>query len=96
MLSKSYIQLLAGYPREEAMQFIRSYESLDRGWYGAPIGWFDQAFNGEFAVAIRSALINDTKATLFAGCGVVKDSNSLKEYEETNIKFTPMLSALGG
>ncbi|RCW66922.1 isochorismate synthase [Saliterribacillus persicus] len=87
---------LAGYPREEAMQFIRSYESLDRGWYGAPIGWFDQDFNGEFAVAIRSALINDTKATLFAGCGVVKDSNSLKEYEETNIKFTPMLSALGG
>lgn len=87
---------LGGTPKEASLQFIREYERLDRGWYGAPIGWLDSNQNGEFAVAIRSALIKDTEASLFAGCGVVKDSNPDEEYEETNIKFLPMLSVLGG
>ncbi|UOQ85348.1 isochorismate synthase [Gracilibacillus salinarum] len=86
---------LCGFPRETALDFIRHFEKLERGWYGAPIGWFDQHFNGEFAVAIRSALINEEKASLFAGCGVVKDSDPEIEYQETAIKFTPMLHALG-
>ncbi|UOQ48098.1 isochorismate synthase [Gracilibacillus caseinilyticus] len=86
---------LCGFPRETALDFIRNFEKLERGWYGAPIGWFDQNFNGEFAVAIRSALINQEKASLFAGCGVVKDSDPEMEYKETAIKFTPMLHALG-
>lgn len=87
---------LCGYPRESSLDFIRKFESLERGWYGAPIGWFDEKFNGEFAVAIRSALVNKDKASLFAGCGVVKGSQPENEYQETNIKFTPMLHALGG
>ncbi|GAE94021.1 menaquinone-specific isochorismate synthase [Gracilibacillus boraciitolerans JCM 21714] len=89
---------LCGFPRESSLAFIREFELLERGWYGAPIGWFDQHFNGgEFAVAIRSALISDMKASLFAGCGVVKESDPDIEYQETNIKFTPpMLQALGG
>ncbi|WP_058306868.1 isochorismate synthase [Gracilibacillus massiliensis] len=87
---------LCGFPRESSLAFIRKFELLERGWYGAPIGWFDQHFNGEFAVAIRSALIDQDKASLFAGCGVVKGSDPEIEYQETNIKFTPMLQALGG
>lgn len=87
---------LGGLPREASLTFIREYESLDRGWYGAPIGWLDAYANGEFAVAIRSAVVQDKKATLFAGCGVVKDSIPEEEYEETMMKFTPMLTALGG
>ncbi|MCT2535852.1 isochorismate synthase [Aquibacillus koreensis] len=87
---------LGGLPREKSLAFIRENELLDRGWYGAPIGWFDPHQNGEFAVAIRSALINGKKASLFAGCGVVKESEPEAEYQETNIKFTPMLSVLGG
>jgi menaquinone-specific isochorismate synthase len=87
---------LGGTPKESSLQFIREHERLDRGWYGAPIGWIDSNQNGEFAVAIRSALIKGTEASLFAGCGVVKDSNPDEEYEETNIKFLPMLSVLGG
>ncbi|WP_249871152.1 isochorismate synthase [Oceanobacillus saliphilus] len=87
---------LGGTPREESLSFIREHELLDRGWYGAPIGWVDSNKNGEFAVAIRSALIQGDEASLFAGCGVVKDSDPESEYEETKIKLLPMLSVLGG
>lgn len=87
---------LGGVPRLESLQFIREHELVDRGWYGAPVGWLDHNNNGEFAVAIRSGLIQGAEASLFAGCGVVKDSDPEAEYEETNIKFVPMLSVLGG
>jgi menaquinone-specific isochorismate synthase len=87
---------LGGEPREKALSFIREYELLDRGWYGAPFGWIDSNHNGEFAVAIRSGLIQGDTASLFAGCGVVKDSYPEAEYEETGIKFLPMLTVLGG
>ncbi|CDO03026.1 Isochorismate synthase EntC [Oceanobacillus picturae] len=87
---------LGGTPRKESVAFIRKHELLDRGWYGAPVGWLDNRDNGEFAVAIRSGLLQGDEASLFAGCGVVKDSDPEEEYEETNIKLTPMLSVLGG
>lgn len=87
---------LGGFPKEKAVQTIRDIEPLDRGWYAAPIGWVDANGNGEFAVAIRSALIEDNEAHLFAGCGIVAHSNPLSEYEETNVKFKPMLLALEG
>lgn len=79
-----------------AFEIIRDLEILDRGWYGSPVGWFDINDNGEFAVAIRSGLLNGNNASLFAGCGIVGDSQPESEYTETMIKFRPMLSALGG
>jgi len=85
---------LGGVPREESLAFIREHELLDRGWYGAPIGWMDSNENGEFAVAIRSGLIQGDEVSLFAGCGVMKDSDPQAEYEETNIKLLPMLSVM--
>ncbi len=85
---------LGGLPNEVALQFIRDHERLDRGWYGAPVGWLDDRFNGEFAVAIRSGLIQADEASVFAGCGVMKDSDPELEYEETNVKFLPMLNVL--
>lgn len=87
---------LGGLPQKEAVSKIRTIEKLDRGFYAAPIGWIDYEGNGEFAVAIRSALIQGSEASLFAGCGIVKDSDAESEYVETRIKFRPMLSALGG
>lgn len=69
---------------------------MDRGFYASPIGWVDYRGNGEFAVAIRSGLIKENEAFLYAGCGVVSDSNPEDEYFETKIKFRPMLRALGG
>lgn len=87
---------LGGTPTEDSLAFIREHEVLDRGWYGAPIGWVDSNKNGEFAVAIRSGLIQGDAASLFAGCGVLADSNPEMEYEETRIKLLPMLNVLGG
>jgi menaquinone-specific isochorismate synthase len=87
---------LGGLPKNEAVEKIREVEQMDRGLYAGPIGWMDYRGNGEFAVSIRSGLIQGNAASLFAGCGVVADSNSETEYLETNIKFRPMLRALGG
>lgn len=86
---------VGGTPRKDALAFIRTNELLDRGWYGAPIGWVDSNNHGEFAVALRSALIQQQEASLFAGCGIVEDSVPESEYEETKIKLMPMLSVLG-
>src|SRR5699024_2727450 len=67
---------LGGVPREKALSFIRQHEFLERGWYGAPLGWMDNNDNSEFVVAIRSGLIQGKEASLFAGCGVMKDSDA--------------------
>ncbi|GEL77918.1 isochorismate synthase [Tenuibacillus multivorans] len=87
---------LGGEPRDKAIKYIEEEEPFERGWYAAPIGWIDHEGNGEFAVAIRSGLIQHDQATLFAGCGIVADSVPDAEFEETKLKFTPMLDALGG
>ncbi|WP_110114228.1 isochorismate synthase [Bacillus sp. CGMCC 1.16541] len=87
---------LGGFPQKKALEVIRELEYFDRGWYAAPIGWMDMQGNGEFIVGIRSGLFSEKGATLFAGCGIVADSDPESEYEETKIKFNPMLSALGG
>ena len=86
---------LGGMPKEKALQFLREEEPFERGWYGAPIGWFDCRENGEFIVGIRSGLVQNQKLTLFAGCGVVVDSDAKMEYEETALKLKPMLESLG-
>ncbi|MGM8216516.1 isochorismate synthase [Bacillaceae bacterium W0354] len=87
---------LGGEPKSLAIDYIFEHEPFDRGWYAGPIGWVDSEWNGEFAVAIRSALVAGNKATLFAGCGIVEHSDPKEEFEETKLKFTPMLEALGG
>ena len=72
---------------------------MDRGWYAGPVGWMDAAEDGEFCVAIRSALIRDRTARLFAGCGIVADSDPAAELAESEIKLEallPLLSAVVG
>jgi len=85
---------VGGYPRDAALQAIREYETLDRGWYAGPVGWIDARGDGEFAVAIRSALLDGNTATLFAGCGIVAGSDPDREYEESCLKLRAMRSAL--
>ncbi len=86
---------VGGFPRQEALAAIRAEEGLDRGWYAGPIGWLDADGNGEFAVALRCGLIDGNQATLFAGCGIMADSNPESEYAESCWKFQVMLRALG-
>lgn len=85
---------VGGFPRDEAVSFIQQEEAFDRGWYAGPIGWINANGIGEFAVAIRSGLISENEVRFFAGCGIVQDSDPEKEWEETNMKLIPMLSAL--
>ncbi len=87
---------VGGFPREEAVRLIREHEGLDRGWYAGPVGWVDGRGEGEFVVGIRSALVQGNMATLYAGCGIVRDSDPESEYRESVLKLQPMLSALGG
>jgi menaquinone-specific isochorismate synthase len=87
---------LGGFPKDLAVEKIREEEQLDRGLYGAPLGWMDYRGNGEFAVSIRSGLIQKNEASIFAGCGIVANSNVESEYKETAMKFRPMQKALGG
>jgi isochorismate synthase len=84
---------VGGAPREAALTFIREHERLDRGWYAAPIGWIGRD-GGELAVALRSAVIRRDEAWLFAGCGLVADSDPEMEFAETLLKLRPMELAL--
>lgn len=85
---------VAGVPTDRGLNLIGKLEG-DRGWYAAPVGWLDRNGEGEFAVAIRSALIDGGKALLQAGCGIVDGSDPEREYEETELKFKPLLTVLG-
>jgi salicylate biosynthesis isochorismate synthase len=87
---------VGGLPRDRALLWIAEHEGLDRGWYAGPVGWMDRAGNGEFAVAIRSALVRRAEALLFAGCGIVAHSDPDREYAESSLKLRSVLSALNG
>ena len=85
---------VGGAPRDAALAFLRAHEALDRGWYAGPVGWIGRDGGGEFAVALRSALVRGAEASLFAGCGVMGDSDPAEEYAESALKLRPMRVAL--
>ena len=85
---------VGGSPAAEAMQWIAETEG-DRGWYAGPVGWFDKEGDGHFAVAIRSALFTGNDALVYAGAGIVADSDPKLEYQETGLKQRAILDALG-
>jgi isochorismate synthase len=87
---------LGGHPRDAAIELIGEIEGMERGRYGGAVGWVDAAGNGTWAVAIRCAELNADRcaARLFAGCGIVADSDPWAELAETQAKFQAMLSAI--
>jgi isochorismate synthase len=87
---------VGGEPREVALGLIPELEDLDRGWYAGPVGWMDAAEDGEFCVALRSALLRDRVAHLYAGGGIVADSDPAAELAETEIKLEALLPLLAG
>lgn len=88
---------LGGEPKALAVKWIREHEVINRGLYGAPIGWMSLvADEGEFAVGIRSAVMHKNQAILYAGCGIVADSIPEEERQETQIKFQPMIRGILG
>ncbi len=86
---------VAGTPREEAAEAIRELEDFSRGLYAGCVGWMDSAGNGDAAVAIRSAVVEERTAYTYAGAGIVADSDAGDEEKETRAKLQTMLDILG-
>lgn len=89
---------VCGTPTFDANEVIAELEALDRGRYAGPIGWVDSTGDGEWAIALRGGYINPAQPDeirLFAGAGIVADSDPAAELAETEAKFVPMLQALG-
>ncbi|AFY73062.1 isochorismate synthase family protein [Synechococcus sp. PCC 7502] len=85
---------VGGEPQDISVQLIQASEACDRGWYAAPIGWVNSNGAGVFAVGIRSGYINGETARIYAGAGIVADSDIASELGETAIKFEALLRAL--
>ena len=84
---------VGGEPRA-AVGAIAELERMDRGWYAGPIGWTDATEDGQFCVGLRSALLRDRTAHLYAGAGIVADSDPEAELAETELKLDAMLPLL--
>ena len=85
---------VCGVPRDAALAVLAEEEPFDRGWYAGPVGFFDAEGNGVFAPALRTAVLHQGVWRLFAGAGIVEGSVPALEWEETRMKFTPVLEAL--
>jgi len=78
---------LCGSPDDAARDWLSNHESLDRGWYAGLVGWLSADGAGTFAVAIRSALLQDGEVCAFGGAGIVRGSNPTSEWRETELKI---------
>jgi len=85
---------VGGEPRDDAYRLIPALEGLDRGWYAGTVGWTDLSEDGEFCVAIRCALLRGNVAHLYAGNGIVRDSDPADELAETEVKLQALLPLL--
>ena len=86
---------VCGTPRAAAMRLIEELEDTERGRYSGPVGWVDTSGDGEFAIALRCGLASGTRLHLFAGAGIMPDSDPDLELAETEAKMRPLLDALG-
>lgn len=85
---------VAGTPTQTALRLIAELEPTDRGYYGGPVGWVDSHGDGKWAVALRSAQVEpDGSIRAFAGAGIVRDSDPIRELAETRLKFRPVVDA---
>jgi menaquinone-specific isochorismate synthase len=85
---------VGGTPRDAAIALISELEGMDRGRYAGPVGWIDSHGDGEFGIALRCAEVAGDSIRLFAGGGIVADSDPDNEVAEAAAKFVPMRDAL--
>jgi menaquinone-specific isochorismate synthase len=85
---------VGGTPTSTAVELIREIEQMDRGRYAGPVGWMDADGDGEWGIALRSAEYDENRVRLFAGCGIVADSDPEAELAEAAAKFIPVRDAL--
>ena len=85
---------VCGTPTRKALALIRELEGVNRGRYAGPVGWVGADGDGEWAIALRCAELTGATARLFAGAGIVSESDPAAELEEARLKLAPVLSAL--
>jgi menaquinone-specific isochorismate synthase len=85
---------VAGVPQQAALAAIAQLEGFERGVYAGPVGWVDSRGDGDWAVALRGATLDRSRARLVAGAGIVAGSDPDAEWEETEAKLAAMRSAL--
>ncbi|MEJ7583070.1 MAG: isochorismate synthase [Acidimicrobiales bacterium] len=85
---------VCGRPRAAALAAIAELEGLDRDRYAGAVGWVDAAGNGQWAVSIRCAQLDGAVARVFAGNGIVADSDPRTELAETRAKLQALLGAI--
>jgi menaquinone-specific isochorismate synthase len=85
---------VGGVPTEAALKCLAELEPQPRGSYAGPVGWVDSYGNGEWAVGLRSAQIEGNRARMFAGGGIVADSDPMSELVETQLKLQALLAAV--
>lgn len=85
---------VGGTPTSAAVALISEIEGMDRGRYAGPVGWMDTTGDGEWGIALRSAEIAGNTVRLFAGCGIVADSDPEAELAETQAKLVPVRDSL--
>ncbi len=85
---------VGGMPRAAALAFIDKVEAMDRGWYSGGVGWLDPTGGAVVALALRCALVQERTARLYAGNGIVAESDPASELDETRLKFQPLLTLL--
>lgn len=87
---------VCGTPTPSAKALISKIEGISRGRYAGPIGWIDARGDGELGIALRCGQLDDSHQSirLFAGCGIVSESDPQSEYAESQAKLLPMRRAL--
>ncbi|MEQ1760887.1 MAG: anthranilate synthase component I [Vicinamibacterales bacterium] len=85
---------VSGAPKVRAMEIIAELEHDRRGVYAGAVGYLDFAGNLDFCITIRTVLIENGRAFVQAGAGIVADSNPTAEYEETRDKARAVMTAL--
>lgn len=85
---------VGGTPTAVATALIAEIEGMDRDRYAGPVGWMDASGDGEWGIALRSARVEGSTVRLFAGCGIVADSDPEAELAESQAKFVPVRDAL--
>ncbi|GAB5522116.1 MAG: hypothetical protein RhofKO_43670 [Rhodothermales bacterium] len=85
---------VGGTPRSAALDAIDRLEPFDRGLYAAPVGWVS-ADDAEFAVAIRSGLIEGNTLALYSGAGIVDGSDARSEWDEIEHKIIDFINVFG-
>ena len=81
---------VGGSPRNQAIRAIESFENFDRGFFAGAVGYMTGK-HGDFAIGIRSAILDRRELSIFAGAGIVSESDPKAEWEETEIKMKNFL-----